>query len=146
MLDMLLLRQEDAPLWQKSATSLQYVVLDEFHTYDGAQGTDVAMLLRRLGLTLKSYWPDDLTDHPHGLSREDRARPLGRATPVATSATLGSKGDPDAMLRFAETVFGEVFPHDSVVTESRLTQETWSQLGNGTVQGRDLHAIAVDIT
>lgn len=46
MLDMLLLRHTDAPLWQKSATSLQYVVLDEFHTYDGAQGTDVAMLLR----------------------------------------------------------------------------------------------------
>jgi len=29
--------------------------------------------------------------------------------PIATSATLGSKGDPDAMLRFAETVFGEAF-------------------------------------
>ena len=29
----------------------QYLVLDEFHTYDGAQGTDVAMLLRRLGVT-----------------------------------------------------------------------------------------------
>lgn len=145
MLDMLLLRHTDAPLWQKSATSLQYVVLDEFHTYDGAQGTDVAMLLRRLGLTLKSYWPDDLTDHPHGLSEEDRARPLGRATPIATSATLGSKGDPEAMLRFAETVFGEVFPPDSVVTESRLTQEAWIGLGNGTVQGRDLHAIALDI-
>ena len=41
------------------ATSLQYLVLDEFHTYDGAQGTDVAMLLRRLGLALKSHWRDD---------------------------------------------------------------------------------------
>ncbi|GAA3296101.1 DEAD/DEAH box helicase [Arthrobacter citreus] len=90
MLDMLLLRHDDAPLWAKSAHSLQYVVLDEFHTYDGAQGTDVAMLLRRLGLTLKSYWPEDLTDAPHGLTEVDRARPLGRATPVATSATLGS--------------------------------------------------------
>ncbi|CAH0165550.1 ATP-dependent RNA helicase SrmB [Arthrobacter sp. Bi26] len=146
MLDMLLLRHTDAPLWQKSATSLQYVVLDEFHTYDGAQGTDVAMLLRRLGLTLKSYWPDDLTGRPHGLGEEDRARPLGRATPVATSATLGSKGDPDAMLRFAETVFGEVFPPESVITESRLTEEAWTGLGNRTVQGRDLHAIAADIT
>jgi hypothetical protein len=76
MLDMLLLRQEDAPLWQKSATSLQYVVLDEFHTYDGAQGTDVAMLLRRLGLSLKSYWPEDLANRPDGLTEEDR---LGRS-------------------------------------------------------------------
>ena len=146
MLDMLLLRHTDAPLWQKSATSLQYVVLDEFHTYDGAQGTDVAMLLRRLGLTLKSYWPHDLTDHPLGLSDEDRTRPLGRVTPVATSATLGSKGDPEAMLRFAETVFGEPFPADSVVTESRLTQNAWTALGTGTFQGRDLNSIVLDIT
>ena len=57
MLDQLLLRHEDQRLWQQSAMSLQYLVLDEFHAYDGAQGTDVAMLLRRLGLALKSYWP-----------------------------------------------------------------------------------------
>ena len=145
MLDQLLLRPADQALWKQSATSLRYLVLDEFHTYDGAQGTDVAMLLRRLGLTLKSYWPDDLTDHPNGLSGEDRARPLGRATPVATSATLGSKGDPDAMLRFAETVFGEVFPPESIVTESRLTQKAWTEFGNGAVQGRDLHTIALSI-
>ncbi|MHA7181623.1 DEAD/DEAH box helicase [Arthrobacter sp. MDB2-24] len=146
MLDMLLLRQEDAPLWKKSATSLQYVVLDEFHTYDGAQGTDVAMLLRRLGLSLKSYWPDDLTDRPHGLTEEDRARPLGRVTPIATSATLGSKGDPEAMLRFAETVFGEVFPIEAVVTESRLRPEDWAALGTGDGQAEDLHAIAQRIS
>jgi ATP-dependent helicase YprA (DUF1998 family) len=146
MLDMLLLRQEDAPLWQKSATSLQYVVLDEFHTYDGAQGTDVAMLLRRLGLSLKSYWPEDLADHPQGLTEEDRARPLGRVTPVATSATLGSKGDPEAMLRFAETVFGEVFPYEAVVTESRLRPEDWSALGSGTAQAQDLHAVALSMS
>ena len=36
------------------------------------------------------------------LTDEDRARPLGRVTPVATSATLGDKGDPAAMLEFAE--------------------------------------------
>ena len=146
MLDMLLLRQEDSSLWQKSATSLQYVVLDEFHTYDGAQGTDVAMLLRRLGLSLKSYWPEDLTDHSQGLTEDDRARPLGRVTPVATSATLGSKGDPEAMLRFAETVFGEVFPHEAVVTESRLRPEDWLALGSGTAPAKDLHAVALSIS
>lgn len=53
MLDQLLLRGDDQRLWEASADSLQYLVLDEFHTYDGAQGTDVAMLLRRLGLTLR---------------------------------------------------------------------------------------------
>jgi len=129
MLDMLLLRHQDAPIWQKSATSLQYVVLDEFHTYDGAQGTDVAMLLRRLGMTLKSHWPVELGSHP-SLAESDRQRPLGRVTPVATSATLGSKGDPEAMLRFAETVFGEPFGHDAVITESRLSTRQWCASGD----------------
>lgn len=122
MLDQLLLRADDAALWERSATSLQYLVLDEFHTYDGAQGTDVSMLLRRLGMALKSHWPDD----DPALTDADRARPLGRVTPVATSATLGDKGDPAAMLDFARTVFGEPFDADAVVTESRLTYDEWS--------------------
>lgn len=142
MLDMLLLRHQDASIWEQSATSLQYVVLDEFHTYDGAQGTDVAMLLRRLGLTLKSYWPADLTDSTMGLTQEDRARPLGRATPVATSATLGGKGDPLAMLRFAETVFGEPFPQDSVITEARLSSEEWTALNSVTHAPKSINEIA----
>lgn len=89
MLDQLLLRHEDQRIWQQSAESLQYLVLDEFHTYDGAQGTDVAMLLRRLGLALKSYWPE------RGSTADTRTieewdRPLGKITPVGTSATLGT--------------------------------------------------------
>ncbi|OBB77110.1 DEAD/DEAH box helicase [Mycobacterium sp. 852014-52144_SCH5372336] len=122
MLDQLLLRPADADIWRQSTHSLQYLVLDEFHTYDGAQGTDVSMLLRRLGLTLKSHWqPSDST-----LTDADWQRPLGRITPVATSATLGDGGDPTAMLQFAETVFGETFDPDAVITESRLTFEEWA--------------------
>ncbi|WP_027860122.1 DEAD/DEAH box helicase [Marmoricola sp. URHB0036] len=119
MLDQLLLREADQQIWTQSATSLQYLVLDEFHTYDGAQGTDVAMLLRRLGMALKSHWPED------AFTAADRARPLGIVTPVATSATLGDKGDPAAMLDFARTVFGEDFEPDSVVTETRLGLDEW---------------------
>jgi ATP-dependent helicase YprA (DUF1998 family) len=130
MLDMLLLRHEDSALWRESATSLQYLVLDEFHTYDGAQGTDVAMLLRRLGLALKSSWPEDLTDRPQGLTEEDRQRPLGRVTPVATSATLGGTGGADAMLAFASTIFGEALDAEALVTESRMSFETWRDLGS----------------
>ncbi len=106
MLDQLLLRHDDQRLWRAVApTSLQYLVLDEFHTYDGAQGTDVAMLLRRLGLALKSHWPDDdptLTD-------DDRARPLAGSPRSPPPPPSGDKGDPAAMLGFAETVFGEPF-------------------------------------
>ncbi|VEI51279.1 DEAD/DEAH box helicase [Kocuria rosea] len=140
MLDMLLLRPADAVMWQRSSTSLQYVVLDEFHTYDGAQGTDVAMLLRRLGLALKAGWPEDLSEAPFGLTQEDHERPLGRVTPVATSATLGAKGDPATMLDFARTVFGEAFSADSVVTESRERVEEWCAGGAATdsAESRDV--------
>ncbi|WP_435286235.1 DEAD/DEAH box helicase [Streptomyces bacillaris] len=115
MLDLLLQRPEDQRLWQESP--LAYVVLDEFHTYDGAQGTDVAMLLRRLGSVTGLAEP--------GL-------PLGPVCPVATSATLGESGSGDSgvrtgrgeagrpgMLEVAEQVFGVPFPADAVVGEDR---------------------------
>ena len=122
MLDQLLLRTADQGLWQKSATSLRYLVLDEFHTYDGAQGTDVSMLLRRLGLMLKRSWPAE-----HSLIDDAaRDRPLGLVTPVATSATMGDGGDPQAMMKFAETVFGEQFDAGSVIAETRLHAKEWA--------------------
>ena len=139
MLDQLLLRAEDASLWAKSAQSLQYVVLDEFHTYDGAQGTDVSMLLRRLGLAVKSYW----SAGDESLSEQDWQRPLGRITPVATSATLGDKGDPVSMLAFAETVFGEVFPADGVITETRLTADEW--IGKAADRVAEAGYVCVDV-
>jgi ATP-dependent helicase YprA (DUF1998 family) len=105
MLDLLLLRSADAPLWAEAANSLAYLVLDEFHTYDGAQGTDVAMLLRRLGATLRVAEP---------------GRPLGRITPVATSATLGGATRSAELRHFAETVFGTPFDEDAVVGEERV--------------------------
>src|SRR5699024_3373907 len=113
--------------WETSALSLQYLVLDEFHTYDGAQGTDVAMLLRRLSLTLKSYWPAP-SDGGAGVTTEDRQRPLGMITPVATSATLGGGDGGEEMLHFAETIFGEKFDQGSLITESRMSFAQWQQL------------------
>ncbi|MFY1654009.1 DEAD/DEAH box helicase [Solwaraspora sp. WMMB762] len=139
MLDQLLLRVEDQELWRQSATSLRYLVLDEFHTYDGAQGTDVAMLLRRLGLALKSHWRDD----DPAIDDAARSRPLGLATPVATSATLGDKGDPLVMLDFAHTVFGERFNADSIVTETRLDLDEWSAGAADQTTAANLHPVEV---
>ncbi|WP_445396788.1 DEAD/DEAH box helicase [Streptomyces sp. LE64] len=105
MLDLLLQRQQDASLWRDAAPA--YVVIDEFHTFDGAQGTDVAMLLRRLAAVV-------------GVARE--GRPLGSICPVATSATLGSgeaAGGARAMLDVASQVFGTRFPDTAVVGEDR---------------------------
>ncbi|WP_328951485.1 DEAD/DEAH box helicase [Streptomyces sp. NBC_00184] len=122
MLDLLIQRQQDASLWRDA--DLAYIVIDEFHTYDGAQGTDVAMLLRRLAVAAGA-------DEP--------GRPLGRICPVATSATLGTAGGetattngpggeqsgPRPMLDFASQVFGTRFADDAVVGEDRLPVETF---------------------
>ncbi len=119
MLDMLLLRSEDTPLFANAGESLQYLVLDEFHTYDGAQGTDVAMLLRRLGMAL-------------GVTTDER--PLGAVTPIATSATLGGGTDGAPALRgFAETVFGTEFDDTSLIGEDRLTAEEWATPPEGKI-------------
>ena len=71
------------------ATSLQYLVLDEFHTYDGAQGTDVAMLLRRLGLALEEPLARRRPrDHQGRVARPlGRSRRSRRRRPWATRAT-----------------------------------------------------------
>lgn len=103
MLDLLLQRAEDAPLWD--GAHLTYVVVDEFHTYDGAQGTDVAMLLRRLAAVT---------------GQAGRGRPLGDICPVATSATLGETDDAARIRDVAADVFGTAFDADSVITEERL--------------------------
>jgi hypothetical protein len=110
MLDFLLLRREDRNLWAANkADTLRYVVLDEFHTYDGAQGTDVAMLLRRLGRAL-------------GMNK--LGQPLGVATPVATSATLGSGVDTvEVLCEFASKVFGCRIGPEAVIGETRQTVE-----------------------
>lgn len=120
MLDQLLLRDEDAPLWEKSAESLQYIALDEFHTYDAAQGTDVALLLRRLGLRLKKHQASGF------LTEEERQRPLGRITPVATSATLGSDEKAEQeMLNFARMIFGETLDPTAIILETTQGLVEW---------------------
>ena len=49
MLDYLLLRGRDQPLWERNTSeTLRFLVVDEMHTFDGAQGADLALLIRRL--------------------------------------------------------------------------------------------------
>ena len=106
MLDLLLLRKGDNSLWDNATATMQYLVLDEFHTYDGAQGTDVAMLIRRLGARLQVA---------------EAGRPLGRITPVATSATLGGGSRSEELRQFAETIFGCMFDRESLIVETALS-------------------------
>lgn len=74
MLDYLMLRPRDRQLWARNTpTTLRYPVVDELHTFDGAQGTDLALLLRRRRARLKAD-PDHLIC-------------------AGTSATLGGSSD-----------------------------------------------------
>ncbi len=101
MLDLLLQRPKDARLWAENRPeTLRYLVLDELHTYDGAQGTDVACLLRRLG---------------HRLGGAERICPIG------TSATVGA-GDASRseLLEFAGKLFDQRFETDAFIGETRL--------------------------
>ena len=60
----------DLPLWrQNEPETLRYLVVDELHTFDGAQGADLACLIRRVKERVKT--------------------PRGQLICVGTSATLG---------------------------------------------------------
>ncbi|MEW1599441.1 DEAD/DEAH box helicase [Streptomyces sp. NPDC093808] len=121
MLDLLLQREDDIPLWREA--DIRYVVVDEFHTYDGAQGTDVAMLLRRLA---------------SAVGASEKGRPLGDICPVATSATLASGTDEDGVARLLEVatdVFGTEFTRESIVGENRLSVEQFIPLNDVEMQG-----------
>lgn len=113
MLDYLLIRPKDRQLWAKNMPeTLRYVVVDELHTFDGAQGTDLALLLRRLRARLQT--------------------PLDHLICVGTSATLGGNADAAPLREYARQVFGVEFPADAVVTENRLNEAEF--LGESTIE------------
>lgn len=114
MLDYALMRHNFHNLWSfnlEDTELLRFLVLDELHTYDGAQGTDVANLIRRLKLKLNI--------------------PKGQICPVGTSATIGSGEDSKTLLTsYAEKVFGESFDENSIITENRLPVEEFFELND----------------
>ncbi len=90
MLEYLLLRPDDNVFFDgEQATHWRFLVIDEAHTYTGAKGIEMAMLLRRL---------------------KDRVAEgeMGRLQCIITSATLGrGKQDFPEVARFARQLFGE---------------------------------------
>ncbi len=103
MLDYLMIRPGDQRLWRRNEPgTLRYLVVDELHTFDGAQGTDLACLIRRLRGRLEV--PDD------GL------------VCVGTSATIGT-GDDGPVRDYASRIFNQEFGPGSVVGESRQSVE-----------------------
>jgi DEAD/DEAH box helicase domain-containing protein len=104
MLDYLLLRPRDYALWKDNKPeTLRYIVVDELHTFDGAQGTDLACLLRRLKERLKT--------------------PKESLCCIGTSATLGGNDNTEDLRLYAQEVFSEPFDEKSIVTESLITPD-----------------------
>lgn len=103
MLDYLLLRARDRQLWaQNVAETLRFLVVDELHTFDGAQGADLALLIRRLKARLDT--------------------PANQLICVGSSATLGSGDEAAAgLIDYAKNIFGEPFDSSAVIRESRKT-------------------------
>jgi superfamily II DNA/RNA helicase/very-short-patch-repair endonuclease len=99
MLELILTRTEDRSLLDKT-TDLQFLVLDELHTYRGRQGADVAMLVRRV---------------------RERTGAKGLQC-VGTSATMASAGtfaDRQAeVARVATELFGTQVSPDDVIGET----------------------------
>lgn len=95
MLEHLLLLPKNADLFRHA--DLRFLVLDEVHTYAGAQATEVSLLLRKL---------------------RNRYAPSAEVRCIGTSASLGDS--PEAkkgVLEFAGRLFG--FPFSKVVTSGR---------------------------
>lgn len=115
MLDYGLMRQRFRFLWKGNIDTdykaLKFIVLDELHTYDGAQGTDVANLIRRLKLKLNM--------------------PKGVLCPIGTSATIGNGADSKKRLcEYATDVFGETFKEENVIEEHRIPVEQYITVTN----------------
>lgn len=104
MLEYMLLRKEDAPILAKSQGKLRYIVLDEAHSYVGAQAAEIALLLRRVCLGF-------------GVSPTD-------VRFIATSATIGGPESQAQLQKFLADVAG--VPLDQVtVIEGRAK---WPEL------------------
>jgi len=104
MLDYLLIRPKDRRLWRfNEPETLRYLIVDELHTFDGAQGTDLACLLRRLRARLRT--------------------PANHTVCIGTSATLGGAGEAEGLVEYAGRIFQADFDAESVIHESRQNKD-----------------------
>lgn len=100
MLELLLTRFEDKELFPNDECGvLEFLVLDEVHTYTGKRGADVACLIRRL---------------------KQHTNTIGKIKCIGTSATVQSGDESEAkrvISEFASNLFGESFNENSVIGE-----------------------------
>ena len=130
MLEYLLLRPLDMDLFATGDRSKwRFIVVDEAHVYDGTQGAEIAMLLRRV---------------------RDRVAPTKPIQCIATSATVGSDADPGAVTRFASNLFGQPFEwsqHDPEYQDVVMARRVEAPPGPfwGPLSAVEYHALAGEV-
>jgi ATP-dependent helicase YprA (DUF1998 family)/rubrerythrin len=103
MLEHMLIRpKEREKIFEGSANTFKMLVVDEAHTYDGAKGSEVSILLERFKASV-------------GVEEK------GKIRCIATSASLGDASVDDKVLAFAGEFFGETF--SQVIRGQRLNAE-----------------------
>lgn len=100
MLELMLLRPRENRLVGRSHANLQFLVLDELHTYRGRQGADVALLIRRL------------KEH----TGSENLLTVGTSATMATGNTRAERRT--AVAQFASKLFGTAVPPENVIEES----------------------------
>ena len=119
MLELVLTRPDERQRLIRAARGLEYLVLDELHTYRGRQGADVAFLVR---------WVRDACESP-------------AMQCVGTSATMASGGtsasQKTTVARAATRIFG------AEVTPDRVIGETLTRATIPATVGREALAAAV---
>ena len=111
MLEHLLIKPDNNPLFgDYGSNHWKYIVLDEVHTYGGAKGSEVSMLIRRLKATL---------------GKEDIQF-------ILTSATLGSGEEDQRVANFASALCSAPFEKTDIIRsypQTRLSKNISDNLG-----------------
>ncbi|GIU86699.1 MAG: RNA helicase [Acidimicrobiia bacterium] len=108
MLELILTRSDERQLIEQ-AQGLQFLVLDELHTYRGRQGADVALLCRRVR---------------EACNAEISMQCIGTSATLATGGTLAEQQA--AIADVASRIFGAPFRADQIIGETleRTTDPT----------------------
>ena len=100
MLELMLVRPEEHRFVDRASTGLQFLVIDELHTYRGRQGADVALLIRRLR---------QRSGNPNLLC-------IGTSATMATGSSRAERSK--AVAAFASKLFGVAVEPEHVIEET----------------------------
>jgi ATP-dependent helicase YprA (DUF1998 family) len=98
MLELILTRSKEASLKNSIYENLRFLAFDELHTFRGRQGSDVALLIRRI-----------------------KAQSKNPISCIGTSATMVSGGtmleQREVIAKVATTFFGSIFSEKQIISE-----------------------------